>query len=266
MNMAEGIETRTRLWRRALTVAALMATSLSLFTLAQDMGKWEIHDRTRPLPPVITPGTASTQEAPGKPPSDATVLFDGKDLSKWHSEGNAPAKWKVGDGYFEVVAKTGVLTTNQAFGDCQLHVEWAAPDPPQGTDQDRGNSGVYLMGLYEIQVLDSYHSQTYADGQAAAVYGQYPPLVNACRPPGQWQTYDITFHGPRFDPAGKVLRTARVTVLHNGVLVQDNVELTGPTAHKARPPYKSHPEKLPLVLQDHSHPVRYRNIWVRELP
>ena len=263
--MAKAIESRARLWRRAVTLAALMAASLSPYALAQDMGKWDIHDRTRPHPPVIAPGTAGTQETAGKAPSDAIVLFDGKDLSKWHSEGNVPAKWKVGNGYFEVVPKTGTLTTNQAFGDCQLHVEWAAPDPPYGADQDRGNSGVFLMGLFEIQVLDSYNSETYADGQAGAVYGQYPPLVNACRPPGQWQSYDIIFHGPRFDVGGKLLRKARITVLQNGVLVQDNVEPTGPTAHKARPPYTAVPEKLPLSLQDHNHPVRYRNIWIREL-
>ncbi len=228
--------------------------------------RWKIHDRERPRPPVVTPGTASTQEKPGTPPSDAIVLFDGKDLSKWASAKGEPAPWKVEKGYFEVVPKTGAIQTKQSFGDCQLHVEWAAPDPPRGEDQDRGNSGVFLMGLYEVQVLDSYQSVTYADGQAAAAYGQYPPLVNASRPPAQWQTYDIVFRRPRFDQDGKVLRPAYLTVVHNGVLVQDHVALTGPTAHMARPPYKAHPDKLPLSLQDHEHPVRYRNIWVRGLP
>jgi hypothetical protein len=141
-----------------------------------------------------------------------------------------------------------------------------APSPAVGQDQDRGNSGVFLMGMYELQIVDSYENVTYADGQAAAVYGQYPPLVNASRPPGQWQTYDIVFRGPRFDAAGKVTRPARMTVLHNGVLVQDDVELVGPTANKARPPYAAHPARLPLSLQDHDHPVRFRNIWIRELP
>jgi len=244
-----------------LTVATTSATAC-----ARGEQEWQIHDRNRPQPPVIIPGTASTQEQAGKPPSDAVVLFDGKDLSQWQAADGGPAKWKVENGYFEVVPKTGDMRTKQAFGDCQLHVEWAAPDPPRGEDQDRGNSGVYLMSLYEVQVLDSYQSQTYPDGQAAAVYGQFPPLVNASRPPGQWQTYDIVFHGPRFDREGKLLRPATVTVLHNGVLVQDQVILTGPTAHKARPPYQAHPEKLPLLLQDHAHPVRYRNIWIRELP
>jgi hypothetical protein len=215
---------------------------------------------------VITPGTASTQEAPGKPPSDALVLFDGSDLSQWvMKKDGSPAKWRVGSGYFEVVPKTGDMRTKESFGDCQLHVEFAEPDPPKGEDQDRGNSGVFLMGLYEIQVLDSYNSKTYADGQAAAVYGQYPPLVNASRAPGQWQVYDIIWHGPRFDGSGKLTRPAHVTVLHNGVLVQDHVELTGPTGHHVRPPYMPGPEKLPLALQDHGHPVRYRNIWIREL-
>ena len=159
--------------------------------------------------------------------------------------------------------KTGDIITRQPFGDMQLHVEFAEPSPPVGQDQDRGNSGVIIMGLYEIQVLDSYRSPTYPDGQAGAVYGQYPPLVNASRPPGQWQTYDIVFHAPRFDAGGKLLRPAYVTVLQNGVLVQDHVEIHGPTA--TGEPYKAHAEKLPLELQDHNHPVRFRNIWVREL-
>ena len=253
-----------------LTIKYLPHITLLLFAAAtvctaQVDPKWEIHDRNRPVPPVVTPGTASTQEAPGKAPSDAVSLFDGKDLSKWVQKDGSPAKWKVGNGYFEVVPKTGELHTKDSFGDCQLHVEFAEPNPPKGEDQDRGNSGVFLMGLYEIQVLDSYESKTYADGQAGAVYGQYPPLMNASRPPGQWQTYDIVFHGPRFDAAGKLTRPAHLTVLHNGVLIQDNVELTGPTGHHVRPAYTSTPEKLPLALQDHNHPVHYRNIWVRNL-
>jgi hypothetical protein len=227
--------------------------------------KYEIHDRNRPQPAVVDPGTASTQETPGKAPSDATILFDGKDLSKWQHKDGSAAKWKVENGYFEVVPKTGQLYTRDSFGDCQLHVEFAEPNPPKGEDQDRGNSGVFLQGLYEIQVLDSYQSKTYPDGQAAAVYGQFPPLVNASRPPGQWQMYDIIFHGPRFDTAGKLQRPAHITVFHNGVLVQDNVEPTGPTGHHVRPPYAAGPERLPISLQDHNHPVRYRNIWVREL-
>ena len=243
----------------------LLAVFTATTCRAQVDTKWKIHDMERPASPVITPGTSSTQDAPGRAPSDAVVLFDGKDLSHWAQKDGSDAKWKVENGYVEVVPKTGEIHTREAFGDCQLHVEFAEPTPPKGESQDRGNSGVFLMGLYEIQVLDSYESKTYADGQAAAVYGQYPPLVNASRPPGQWQTYDIVFHGPRFDASGKVTRTANVTVLHNGVLVQDNVELTGPTAHKQRPPYQAHAEKLPLALQDHGHPVHFRNIWIRNL-
>jgi len=222
------------------------------------------HDRNAPQPPVVDPGMASTQAEVGKPPSDATVLFNGKDLSNWESVKGGPAGWKVGKGYFEVVPHTGDIKTKQAFGDCQLHVEWAAPSPPHGEDQDRGNSGVYLMTLYEVQVLDSYQSKTYPDGQAAAIYGQYTPLVNACRPPGQWQSYDIVFHGPRFDAAGNVVRPATYTVLHNGVLVQDHVTVLGLTDGDHQP-YKQTPAKMPLKLQDHSHPVRFRNIWIREL-
>jgi hypothetical protein len=244
---------------------ALLVYSFPSICYAQVDTKWRIHDPDRPVPPVIDPGTASTQESPGRAPSDAVVLFDGKDLSKWASTDGSAAKWKVENGYFEVVPKTGYIHTREAFGDCQLHVEFAEPTPPHGESQERGNSGVFLQGLYEIQVLDSYENKTYADGQAAAVYGQYPPLVNASRPPGEWQTYDIVFRGPRFDAAGKLARPARFTVFHNGVLVQDNVELTGPTADGKRPPYKPTPEKLPLALQDHGNPVRYRNIWLREL-
>jgi 3-keto-disaccharide hydrolase len=232
---------------------------------AQVDTRWKIHDMNRPLPPVITPGTASTPDTPGKPPSDAIVLFDGKDLGQWAAEDGGPAKWKVEQGYMEVVPRTHNIHTKNSFGDCQLHVEFAEPTPPKGESQERGNSGVFLMNTYEIQVLDSYENKTYADGQAAAVYGQYPPLVNAARPPGQWQSYDIVFHGPRFDAQGKLLRPARVTVFHNGVLVQDNVEPTGPTEHGERPPYKPGPDKAPLGLQDHGTLVRYRNLWIRQL-
>lgn len=246
-------------------IAAFLLASVPAVCPAQVDTRWKIHDPNRPVPPVIEPGTASTQETPGRAPSDAVVLFDGKDLSQWAATDNGPAKWKVENGYFEVVPKTGFIHTREAFGDCQLHVEFAAPNPPKGESQGRGNSGVFLQGLYETQVLDSYQNKTYADGQAAAIYGQYPPLVNASRPPGHWQIYDIVFHGPRFDASGKLTRPARETVFHNGVLVQDNAELTGPTAHGERPPYKATPEKLPLALQDHGDPVRYRNIWIREL-
>lgn len=250
---------------RRLHCTLILLMSLILSAFAQTPIPWKIHDPERPLPPVVDPGTISTQDVAGKAPSDAVLLFDGKDLSQWVGLDGKPAKWKVADGYMEVVPGAGDLATKDSFGDCQLHVEFSEPTPPTGESQERGNSGVFLMGLYEIQVLDSYQNRTYADGQAAAVYGQYPPLVNASRPPGEWQSYEIIFHSPRFSNAGEVLRPARVTVLHNGVLVQDNVELTGPTAHQRRPPYKAHPEKLPLKLQDHHNPVRFRNLWIREL-
>jgi Domain of Unknown Function (DUF1080) len=250
---------------RTIFSGLALALCLAHLSLGQVDPRWKANDPDRPLPPVIDPGTASTQDAPGRPPSDAVVLFDGKNISQWTGEDGQPAKWKVANGYMEVVPHSGYIHTRQPFGDCQLHVEFAEPVPPVGEGQDRGNSGVFLMGLYEVQVLDSYQNKTYADGQSSAVYGQFPPQVNASRPPGQWQTYDIIFHGPRLDNDGKLLRPARMTVLHNGVLVQDNVELSGPTAHHDRPPYKPTPTKLPLSLQDHGNPVRFRNIWIRDL-
>jgi len=231
---------------------------------AQVSTKWPQHSMDRPQPPVVDPGPF---KGSAPPPADAIVLFDGKSLDAWRSadSANRPARWKVADGHMEVVAGTGSIATKQAFGDVQLHIEWRAPTPPKGESQERGNSGVFLMGMYEIQVLDSYQNRTYADGSAAAVYGQFPPLVNASRPPGEWQTYDIVFHRPRFNSAGLVAKPARFTVFHNGVLVQDDVELSGPTANKARPPYHKHPDALPLSLQDHGDPVRFRNIWIRKL-
>jgi hypothetical protein len=219
---------------------------------------WAVHDKDRPLPPVVAPG-----ELPGQPPSDAVILFDGTDLSQWAStKDNEPAKWKVENGYMEVVKKSGSIRTKQSFGDCQLHIEWATPPVAKGEGQKSGNSGVFLMGKYEVQVLDSSGNVTYADGQAASIYGQNPPMVNACRPPGQWQTYDIIFHRPDF----KSLKPATITVLHNGVLVQDHWVIKGRTAHKARAKYAPHEDKLPIALQNHGDPVRYRNIWIRELP
>ncbi len=250
--------------RRLLPLISLLIFLIQLSVAQVPTIKWTIHDPNRPLPPVVDPGTASAPDTPGGAPSDAVVLSDGKDLSHWADKDGKPAKWKVENGYIEVVPDAGYIYTRDSFGDCQLHVEFAEPTPPQGESQERGNSGVFLMGLYEIQVLDSYQNKTYADGQASAVYGQYPPPVNASRPPWQWQSYDIIFHGPRFS-GGKLQSPARLTVLHNGVLVQDNVTLTGPTAHGERPPYKPGPEKLPLALQDHGDRVRYRNIWIREL-
>ncbi len=234
--------------------------------LAQPDPNWIDHDRNRPQPPVVAPATASTQEQAGKPPSDAAVLFDGKDLSQWVSMDGSPTKWITRDGYMECVKGSGYVRTLQNFGDCQLHIEWATPVPGQGTGQGRGNSGVFFgLDRYEVQVLDSYENTTYADGGAGAIYGQYPPLANVSLPPGQWQTYDIVHTAPRFDAEGKLSSRARLTVFHNGVLIQNNVELTGPTSWLQRASYQAHPEKQPISLQDHGNPVRYRNIWVREL-
>lgn len=231
-------------------------------------GDWPIHSTERPQPPVVRTAAVTSVA----PPSDAVVLFDGTSLANWRSTdstkaggGGVGAKWKVADGYMEVVAGTGSIETTRGFGDAQLHVEWRAPVPAVGEGQERGNSGVFLMGRYEVQVLDSHDNKTYPDGQASAVYGQYPPLVNASRPPGEWQAYDIVFRAPRFAADGELLSPARMTVFHNGVLVHDDVTLTGPTGHHQRPPYALHPEKLPISLQDHGNPVRYRNIWIREL-
>jgi hypothetical protein len=249
----------------ALAACTTATTTNSATTMSNPLMSWAVHDPNRPQPPVVTPGPAPA--TPMAPPSDAIVLFDGRDLAQWVMDDStgSPAKWKVGDGWFEVVAGTGTMRTRQGFGDVQLHIEWMAPNPPRGEGQDRGNSGVFLMGRYEVQVLDTYGNRTYPDGQAGAVYGQYPPLVNASRPPGEWQTYDIAFRAPRFDAAGAMTSPARITLLHNGVLVQDAVELTGPSGHRNRPPYQAHEARLPLSLQDHDHPVRFRNVWVREL-
>ena len=224
---------------------------------------WKQHDIHRPKPPVVEPAASLV---PTQPPKDAVVLFDGKNLDAWTNKSGGPAKWKVTDGYFEVVAGTGAIQTKGKFGDVQLHAEWASPNPPNGQGQDRGNCGIFLMGRYEIQVLDSYKADTYADGQAGAIYGQYPPLFNVARPPGEWQTYDIAFRRPRFDKSGKVLEPARVTLFHNGVLVQNNEELLGQTNWLKWTPYEAHADKAPIELQDHGHPVRFRNFWIRNLP
>ena len=210
---------------------------------------------------MVTPGASLAQ-----PPSDAVVLFDGSGLSAWLSTDGGTPGWTVRDGYMETAPGAGAIKTRQGFGDAQIHVEFATPSRVEGNGQGRGNSGVIIMGLYEVQVLDSYGNQTYADGQAAAVYGQYPPLVNASRPPGEWQTYDIIFRRPRFLPNGALKAPARMTVIHNGVLVQDRVELWGPTDWLQHRQYRAHDDALPLVLQDHANPVRYRNVWLRPLP
>jgi hypothetical protein len=222
----------------------------------------------QPLPPVVVPGEGTGFTAP---PSDAMVLFDGSEESfkkNWTDTKGNPSQWKVVDGALESVKRAGYIQTRQSFGSCQLHIEWAAPAHVSGDGQGRGNSGVFLMNQYEVQVLDSYDNPTYADGQAGALYGRSKPLVNASRKPGEWQSYDIIFHRPVFDEQGKVVRRATFTVFHNGVLIQDHVVLSGGTGWMgphAASEYKAHPDKLPISLQDHGNPVRFRNVWIREL-
>lgn len=217
----------------------------------------------RPHPLTVRGGTRLMAT---RPPSDATVLFDGLNLDSWEAADSGPARWTVRSGYVEVKPGAGSIRTKEKFGDVQLHVEWATPRRPSGTGQERGNSGIFLMGRYEVQVLDSYDNETYADGQAGALYGQYPPLLNASLPPGEWQSYDIAFRRPRFDSTGHLLERARITVVHNGVLIQNNEVLLGPTGWLVTPPDSSVGNAGPLELQDHGTPVRFRNIWLRQLP
>jgi hypothetical protein len=239
--------TRQLTLARWLALALLGVTAAWLGTAADKKAEVE--------PKVIDPGPV------GGVPSDAVVLFDGKDLSKWKSARQGDAQWKVADGAMTVNG-TGDIMTREEFGDVQLHVEWAAPAEVKGESQGRGNSGVYLQGRYEIQVLDSYQNKTYFNGQAGAFYGFSPPLVNACRKPGEWQTYDIIFHAPKPAADGKI-ESGSFTVLHNGVLIQDHIPVKGDATTAAR--FQGATPKGPLLLQDHGNPVRYRNIWIRPL-
>lgn len=223
---------------------------------------WPQHSRERPLPEAVAP---PAQALPVPPPPGAHVVFDGRSLAAWRRIDGRSAAWTIVDGAMQVARGTGDIQTRDAFGDAELHVEWMTPKPAVGVDQDRGNSGVFLMGRYEVQVLDSYGNATYADGSAGAIYGQFPPRVNVSRAPGEWQTFDITFTRPRFDATGAVVSPARLTVRHNGVLVHDDVALLGPTSNMRRAPYEAHADRLAIKLQDHGHPVRFRNIWVRDL-
>lgn len=246
-----------------LTSAVVMTQQTRLGyddTPMQPDGRWRVHDGTRPQPTIVTPGPLAGVAAP---PSDATILLGPNgDMSAWQQVSGGPVTWAVEGG----IAQTGkgTIETKASFGDVQLHVEFATPTQVRGEGQGRGNSGVYLAGLFEIQVLDSYNNPTYPDGQAAAMYGQFPPLVNASRPPGEWQAYDITFTAPRF--SGDTLESpAVVTVLHNGVLVHNARPFWGPTAHRLVGTYVPVSARGPIRLQDHSNPVRYRNIWIRDL-
>ncbi len=213
-----------------------------------------VHDPDRPAPKRINPGPAS---APSPVPADAAVLFDGKDLSQWQ-----PSKWKAADGYME--AADGAIASKQSFGNCQIHVEWMAPANFQGPWYNQGNNGVMLMGLYEIQIFDSFNEKIYPDGQCAAIYAQTPPLVNVTRPPGEWQSFDIAFTAPQFD-GGKLVQPARVTMFHNGVLVHLNEEIRGETGHRVLPNYNQKISRGPLAFGGHGCPVRFRNVWVRPL-
>ena len=224
---------------------------------------WKVHDMNRPRPQVIEP---LVQILPAPAPKDATLLFKAGDISHWMAGDSSIAKWKVENDYMEIVPGTGAITSKESFGDVFLHVEWASPDDTTRHGQDRGNSGIFFMGQYEMQVLDSYQADTYADGQAGAVYGQAPPRYNACRPRGQWNAYDIAFRRPLFNEDGTLKSPARITVIHNGILIQDNEEYKGPTSWLKYLPYKAHADKLPLSLQEHNCKVRFRNIWAISLP
>lgn len=229
--------------------------------------KWRVHDRERPQPRKVVPGTPiPTPSAP----SDAIVLFDGSDLSKWNGGGRGGSvtepRWKVENGYVELVPGAGSLVTKDSFGDVQLHLEWTTPAGADASrvGQARGNSGVIFMGRYEMQVLSSYNNPTYPDGAAGAIYGLYPPMVNPCLPEGQWNAYDIVFEAPKFD-AGKLTKPASITLFFNGIIVQNRVELLGTTSHEPIAVYTPHAAELPLSLQGHAGPARFRNIWIRRL-
>jgi len=258
-----------------LIVVSLAVSGGSSFVLAQELGysdtpivpgtRWHVHDGKRPQPRVVTSGSGAAA------PSDATVLFDGKDLAKWESSRGGDAKWKVENGYMEAVKGTGAIRTKQKFPDFQLHLEFATPAHVEGNSQGRGNSGVLINGMYEVQVLDSYNNPTYPDGQAGAIYGQTPPLVNASRPPGEWQSYDIIFESPRWSQ-DQLAKKGNVTVIHNGVVLHHRREFLGATdgvggvKHKALAAYiKPHTPDVFIELQDHNNPIRFRNLWIRAL-
>lgn len=239
------------------TLLLLLFFSASML-YAQKLPDPKETEEWEPVPEIILPGEVD------QPPSDAIILFDGTDLNEWTGRNEEKAKWDINNNVMTIVPKSGAISTRKSFGNCQLHIEWRTPEQVVGKGQGRGNSGVFLMGKYEVQVLDSYNNRTYSNGQAGSIYKQYIPLVNACRPPGEWQSFDIIFKAPKFDEAGELISPAYITVLHNGVLIHNHVEIKGTTTHMGKPSYKPHPEKLPLTLQDHGNPVSFRNIWIRE--
>ena len=238
----------------------LQCTSLAQIAPAEHSKKWppEMTEVWEPIPRVVTPGEGTAA------PSDAIVLFDGTNAGEWTHKDGSPVKWKVENGVMTVVGGTGDIYTKRTFGDCQLHIEWRTPAEVKGEGQGRGNSGVFLQSRYEVQVLDNYNNRTYSNGQAGSIYKQYMPLVNACRPPGEWQTYDIIYTAPRFNEDGIRITPAYITVIHNGIVVQNHVPLHGTTEYRGLPQNVAH-GPAPLQLQDHGNPVSYRNIWIREL-
>lgn len=247
--------------KKNLSLLAFALFSLNIFaqqTVIPPLKPEQTEDWSR-IPKMVTPGKNNL------PPSDAIVLYRGvSDTAKWTEENGRPIRW-IGNDSLTCVPRSASIITKQSFGDCQLHVEWRTPLPAVGTSQGRGNSGIFPMGLYEVQVLDSWENETYPNGQAGSIYKQYIPLVNASTPPGTWQTFDIIFTAPRFDPDSTLIRPGYMTVMHNGVLIQNHVELKGPTGYIGIPKYKYHVAKRPLLLQNHTNPVSYRNIWIREL-
>jgi len=244
--------------QRSVIICAAIFTTTNLFA-QKDPATTEIW---KPEVKVVAPGKTNTDA-----PADAIILFNGTTASGWKHSNGDEAKWTVADNALTVKPGSGGIETKQKFGDCQLHIEWRIDKNVKGDGQDRGNSGIFLMGRYELQVLDNYNNinKTYVNGQAGSMYKQTPPLVNVCKAPGEWQTYDIVFTAPRFSDNGSVISPARITVMHNGVLVQNNTTLWGNTVYIGSPTYEKHAAKESLMLQDHSHLTSFRNIWVREL-
>lgn len=242
-------------------LASILFLLIVTFVSAQQKtGDPKLTEVWEPVAKVVTPGKTAANA-----PSDAIVLFDGKDASAWKAKDGGPVKWTIADSCMTVVGGAGEITSKKGFGSCQLHIEWRAPAEVKGEGQGRGNSGIFFMGRYELQVLDNYNNKTYSNGQAGSIYKQHIPLANACRPPGEWQTYDVIFTAPQFNEDGSLKSAARITVIHNGVLVQNNITLWGGTEYIGIPSYKKHGDKEPFILQDHGDKVSFRNIWVREL-
>lgn len=245
--------------KKCILLIFLFSTSAVGFSQGKN-GDSKLSETWEPVPAIVKPGSSSQD-----PPSDAIILFNGKDFSAWNGKDGKKVEWLLDNGAMTVKGGTGEIFTKQEFGDCQLHIEWRTPEVVKGEGQGRGNSGIFFMERYELQVLDSYNNKTYSNGQAASIYKQLIPLANASRGPGEWQTYEVIFRAPRFSATGRLTEQARITVIHNGVLVQNNAALWGASAFIGIPEYKPHAAKVPLMLQDHGDAVSFRNIWIREL-